>query len=197
MFVMVGVFGFLLGSYGINSYTNDLSLQTDSVMALGHLELVLKDADGNIKQYLQTDNLIVNEGANTMVDLIFPITNPTGGLNNNLTDTQFGVIGIGTGASGSFVSLVSLESPIAGCANQTANVVEGHVANLGNTIGAQAILSATFSGGSSPGCTGTITEAVVQNDIAGKGELLTHKTFQGITLEDADTLKINWFIELG
>ena len=91
-----------------------------------------------------------------------------------------------------------MESPIAGCANQTANVVEGHVADLGNTIGAQAILSATFPGGSSPGCTGIIKEAVIQNDIAGKGEVLTHKIFfPSIVLNDADTLDIDWLIQLG
>ena len=50
IFVMVGVFGFLLGSFGIYSSNTDNSFPTESVMAVGHLELVLKDADGNIKQ---------------------------------------------------------------------------------------------------------------------------------------------------
>jgi len=188
---MVGVlFGFLLGSFGINSSNNDNSLQTDSVMALGHLELVLKDADGNIKQYYQTDNVIVNEGLNTMADLVFPNID----LNNNSTDSQFDVIGIGdTFQSVPLETDVSLASPISGCANQTANV-SGSPSGGGP---AEVKLSVTFSGGS-PGCSGTITEAVVQNDIAGKGEVLTHKIFfPSIVLGDADTLDIEWIIQLG
>jgi len=197
--VMVGVFGFLLGSFGINSSNNDLSLQTDSVFALGHLQLIVTDADGNIKQYMQTDNLITNEGANTMADLIFPISGP--GLNNNSTDTKFGVIGIGTGTSGPGVNDVSLESPISGCANQTASSVFGDIqADLGagTPQGAEVGLLAFFNGGSPTGCTGTITEAVLQNDIFGKGEVLSRQVFTpGIVLGDADFLNVDWFIEIG
>jgi len=199
IFVMVGVFGFLLGSFGINSSTNDLSLQTDSVMALGHLQLILTDADGNIKHYVQTNNLITNEGANTMIDLIFPITGA--GLNNNVTDSKFSVIGIGdTSQSIALETDVSLFSPISGCANVTAGSVFGDTpADLGagTPQGAEvALLSAFFSGSN---CAGTITEAVLQNDIAGRGEVLSHKVFPGspIELGPNDSLNVSWFIEIG
>lgn len=192
IFVMVGVFGFLLGSFGIISFNTDNSLQTESVMALGHLELVVKDADGNIKQYMQTDNLITNEGANTMADLIFPGVN----FNNNATDTKFGVIGIGVGTGGPGVSDVSLETLISGCANQTATAEIAQVANLGALQGAEVVIFTSFSGGS-PGCTGAITEAVLQNDIAGKGEVLSRQVFTAIQLGDTDSLFVDWFIELG
>ena len=83
--VMVGVFGFLLGSFGIISSNTDTSLQTESVLAVGHLQLVLKDADGSIKQYIQTDNLIVDEGFNTMADLIFDSDLVGDGPNSHFT----------------------------------------------------------------------------------------------------------------
>ena len=110
MFVMVGVFGFLLGSFGIVSFNTDNSLQTESVMAIGHLELVLKDADGNIKQYQQTDNVVVIEGLNTMADLTFLDIN----LNANDTDSRFGLIGIGDFGSPAGKFDAGLGNPIVG-----------------------------------------------------------------------------------
>jgi len=194
IFVMVGVFGFLLGSFGIISPNTDNSLKTDSVMALGHLELVLKDADGNIKQYMQTDNLIVNEGTNTMADLIFPGVD----FNNNVTDTKFDVIGIGEGTTAAAESDVSLETLISGCSNQTASTGIENLANLASNQGAEVVIFISFSGGSPFGCSGTITEAILQNDIAGKGEVLSHQVFSpGIILGDNDSLFVDWFIELG
>ena len=187
--VMVGVFGFLLGSFGINSSTNDISLQTDSVMALGHLELVLKDADGNIKQYQQTDNLIVNEGANTMADLIFPDID----LNSNSTDNKFNIIGIGESSNTAIETDLGLIGPVFGCTNSTATL-SGFSASL-PSLGAEVILSTTFFGDS--GCRGDFQEAVIQNDLAGTGEILTRKTFTVITIGSGDSLSIDWTIELG
>jgi len=194
IFVMVGVFGFLLGSFGINSSNIDNSLQTDSVMALGHLQLILTDADGNIKHYVQTNNLITNEGANTMADLIFG-TN----LNNNVTDAQFEFIGIGTGTTPADFSDVSLQSPISGCANQTVSSVIGQESadlGAGTPHGAEVgFFGASFSGSN---CSGTISEAVLQNHEFGRGEVLSHKVFTPtIELGPNDSLSVNWFIEIG
>ena len=189
MFVMVGVlFGFLLGSFGIVSFNTDNSLQTESVMAIGHLELVLKDADGNIKQYQQTDNVVVIEGLNTMADLTFLDIN----LNANNTDSQFGLIGIGDFGSPAGIFDAGLGNPIVGCKKISATI-------LGTTAGASSgaiiTLNATFFG--SDGCTGTIQEAIIANSQT-SGEIFTHTAFPpGITLTDNDELDITWDIELG
>jgi len=186
--VIVGVFGFLLGSFGINSSNNDNSLQTDSVMALGHLELVLKDANGNIKQYQQTDNLIVNEGLNTMADLTFLDIN----LNTNNTDSQFGLIGIGDFGSPAGIFDGGLGNPIVGCDKIFATILG---TSAGASSGAIITLNATFFG--SDGCTGTIQEAVIANSLS-SGEIFTHTAFPpGITLTANDELAISWDIELG
>ena len=188
IFVMVGVFGFLLGSFGIYSSNTDNSLPTESVMAIGHIELVVKDADGNIKQYQQTDNLIVDIGFNTMADLIFPGID----LNNNSTDSKFNVLAIGTSSSSESEQDLGLISPVGGCANATANV-QGSGA-FGPSFGAQVTLDALFEGVN--GCTGTFQEAAIYNDLS-DGEMLSRQTFTGITLATDDVLDIFWDIGLG
>jgi len=189
MFVMVGVlFGFLLGTFGINSFNTDNSLQTESVMAIGHLELILKDADGNIKQYQQTDNVVVIEGLNTMADLTFLDIN----LNINNTDSQFGLIGIGDFGSPAGIFDAGLGNPIVGCKKISATILG---TSASDSSGAIITLNATFFG--SDGCTGTIREAVIANSQT-SGEIFTHTAFPpGITLTANDELDITWDIELG
>ena len=185
--VIVGVFGFLLGSFGIISSNNDNSLQTESVLALGHLQLVQKDLDGNIKQYIQTDNLIVDQGLNTMADLVFPDIN----LNGNVTDSKFSVLGIGLSPSSvgpSNVGLV-LSNPL--CANATASI-SGFSAS--SPSGADVSFFVIFNG--TDGCTGTFQEAVIQNDLT-DGEILARQTFPGITMAADDELDVFWDIEFG
>jgi len=187
--VIVGVFGFLLGSFGINSSNNDNSLQTESVMAIGHLELVLKDSDGNIKQYQQTDNVIVYEGLNTMADLTFPDIN----LNINNTDAKFSLIGIGDFGSPAIKSDGGLGGPVVGCDKISATIL-GTPASF-SFEAATITLNATFFG--SDGCTGTFVEAVIANSLSG-GEIFSHIVFlPGITLTANDELDVVWDIELG
>ena len=184
---MVGVFGFLLGSFGIYSSNNDNSLQTDSVMAIGHLELVLKDADGNIKQYQQTDNLIVDIGFNTMSDFVFLVID----LNNNSTDSKFNVIVFWVGVTGPFTSDTGLVSPVSGCLNATATI-DGDPSSAGS--GALIFLFANFSAANS--CTGTFSEAIIQKDLT-DGEILSRQIFTAITIGSFDELDVFWDITLG
>ena len=189
--VMVGVFGFLLGSFGINSANNDNSLQTESVLAVGHLQLILKDTDGNIKQYLQTDNLIVNEGANTMADLIFSGLGPALNLNANATDGKFGFIGIGGVSSPETKDNTALLSPVTGCFRNS-TFVSG---NGASGSGAEIFLDTIFTG--FDGCSGTFGEAVLANSLTG-GEILSRITFTpSIVIGSTDVLNVFWDITLG
>jgi len=186
--VMVGVFGFLLGSFGIISSNTDTSLQTDSVFAVGHLQLILKDGDGNIKQYLQTDNLIVDQGLNTMIDLVFAGVD----LNSNGADNQFNVLAIGASSSPESASDVRLLLPVSGCANATA-FISGFGAS--SPLGANVTLNVIFNG--TDGCVGTFQEAVIGNGLASAGEILSRKTFSPIIMAADDELDVSWDIDLG
>ena len=64
-------------------------------MFLGHVELVAKDADGNIKAYRQTDNIVVNIGKTCAAERIFGASgNSTGACAGGAT--AFDWIGLGT-----------------------------------------------------------------------------------------------------
>jgi len=183
---MVGVFGFLLGSFGIISSNTDNSLQSDSVFAVGHLQLILKDADGNIKQYQQTDNLIVDEGFNTMADLIFDSDLVGDGPNNH-----FNIVALGNSSSSAGFGDTGLILPHAGCASATASTEFGIPSSSGS--GATAELNVIFNG--TDGCVGTFQEAVILNDFS-SGELLSRQTFPGITMTSSDELEVFWEVEL-
>ena len=185
--VIVGVFGFLLGSFGIISSNTDTSLQTDSVFAVGHLQLILKDADGSITQYIQTDNLILDSGFNTMADLVFSgIDFNTGGL-----DQQFNILALGNSSQTETEGDTGLIETHIDCPGTIATIT-GNPSSGGS--GTLVILNVTFNG--SDGCTGTFLEAVIQNDLT-DGEALSRQVFSPITLEDNDSLGVEWIIGLG
>jgi len=58
------------GSATTYSVANTDGVKT-GISMLGHLELVASDADGNIKSYQQTDNAIVEQGVDCIVQLLF------------------------------------------------------------------------------------------------------------------------------
>jgi len=72
-----------------------VSLNSVPLGMIGHAEVVLKDLDGNIKAYRQTDNVVVKTGKNCAADLIFgQLTNT--GLCNEVNPGTFDDIRIGS-----------------------------------------------------------------------------------------------------
>lgn len=67
------------------------ALSGESGMFMGHVELVVRDSDGNIIQYVQTDNEVTNEGDNCVMEAVFDVGSPT----CTLTAAGFTFIGIG------------------------------------------------------------------------------------------------------
>jgi hypothetical protein len=66
----------------------------------GHVETILRDADGNIKEYRQSDNLISNTGENCTLRLLFGTTQGSGTGTNVCTGaltSPWHVIALGTG----------------------------------------------------------------------------------------------------
>ena len=182
--ILVGVV-FTYGSFGNNS-----SSQTyEHGVMLGHIQLILTGSDGNVKQYVQTDNLIVDEGMDTMIDLMFPDTN----LNGNSTDNKFKYIGIGTGNTGAAAGNIGEETLISGCNRIADGAVTGSSAISGESTGT---VDAQFSGATCAST--TVREAVLTNSgtdaAANAGELLARQTFTAINLGASDTLTVTWNI---
>ena len=74
----------ILGVYAITTSatsTTSSTLTTSVAMPylMGHVTLVVTDSDGNIKSYIQSDNLVTTEGLNCAIDVLL---GPAGGCNS-------------------------------------------------------------------------------------------------------------------
>ena len=66
------------------------ALSQESAFAIGHVELTVLDEFGNVKQYAQSDNLVVTQGISSVSDLVLGTTHITG-------EAAFNTVIVGTG----------------------------------------------------------------------------------------------------
>ena len=155
----------LSGVFAFSQLSNqDSQIQNEGFMIIGHTTWIVYDEFGNVKSYSQQDNLVVNEGIYTTVDLMFPNIN----LNGNATDAEFSFIRIGTGSTAPALTDTGIETPVVGCSGVQDLSVEGVTASGSATV----TVNATFTGAS--GCVGTFAESVLANDKTG-GEILARQ----------------------
>lgn len=175
----------LSGVFAFSQLSNqDSQIQNDGFMIIGHVTWTVYDEFGNVKSYSQQDNLIVNEGIYTTVDLMFPDIN----LNGNATDAEFSFIRIGTGSTAPALADTGIETPVVGCGAVQDTSVEGVTASGSATI----TINATFTGAS--GCVGTFAESVLANSATG-GEILARQLISPAKVVGAaDTLVGTWDI---
>ena len=67
--VITGLFG--LSVTGVIGSVDNSSTTTESAFMLGHVEYMVKGADGNVKAYKQSDNLIVSNGEDCAAKALF------------------------------------------------------------------------------------------------------------------------------
>lgn len=162
---------------------------SESGAIMGHITLQVIDSDGNVVDYVQTDNLVVDLGLDTMGDLVFPDIN----LNGNATDGKFDWIGIGTGTTAAAAGDVGEQTVISGCSR----VQDATVSGVTDTTGEITVtVEASFSGAS---CAGAVTEAVLANSgtgaAANAGEILARQVFSAVNVGASDTLTVTWDID--
>lgn len=91
-----------IGTISMNDFTVPLAITSaspESGTMMGHVEYVLRDADGNIKAYSQADNMVVNRGDDCAIAYMFQPNSYTGGgdVCTNANPAGFHFIGIGNG----------------------------------------------------------------------------------------------------
>lgn len=91
-----------IGAISMNGFTVPLAIAStspESGTMMGHVEYILRDADGNIKSYAQGDNMVVNRGDDCSIAYMFQPTSATGGADvcTNFNPAGFHFIGIGNG----------------------------------------------------------------------------------------------------
>ncbi|MEC4848956.1 MAG: hypothetical protein RI100_07200 [Nitrosarchaeum sp.] len=90
-----------IGAISMNGFTVPLAIASnqESGTMMGHVEYIVHDADGNIKSYVQGDNMVVNRGDDCSIAYMFQPTSATGGADvcTNFNPAGFHFIGIGNG----------------------------------------------------------------------------------------------------
>ncbi len=186
------VAGLLLNSGGFTTVTQANKL-TESPFMLGHIELIAKDNNGNIKAYRQTDNLVVNTGKSCAAVHIFGV--PTNSTQSTAcggqTAAAFNAIGIGT-ATAVAAGDTALGAQV-GSRAQNNGTSSASLINATTPSTPYYSLQDQFRPGVS-----TIAESGIFDQVAtGTGShMFAHQTFTGITLGATDTLTVTWRVTL-
>jgi hypothetical protein len=173
------------------------------LMMYGHVELIARDSDGNIKQYLQTDNEITREGTNCIVQKLFRTDFFAGDAVSGCLGNPgvFDTIYIGTGTPGGLNSTAQV-SFITNATQLFVNPIADSSVLLGNNTGgtgATALISAQFTKTSAVS-TETIRQAALINATSAEdpnlseAQTMAYREFSGIALSQNDQLTINWTI---
>lgn len=215
--IVVGMVGTNLPfsqSLGIAEKTST-SADADGIKILGHVTSVVKDSDGNIKTYRQTDNVVVNSGKDCVSKLLF------GG-------------GAVRGAAGTGVCKGANTAPwtVIGIGNRTGNVaatvaqdnftLSQESTTSGNSFNARTLGTLDFTNGNQTGSSGSSTVKVTSTfgPISGirsaglyvvssglfnntaqstpnAGGLFAAQTITPILVNNGDSLTIAWTINVG
>lgn len=171
----------------------------------GHLTLEVRDSDGNLKAYRESDNVIVANAENCVSKALFaPTRYSAGGSTAGLTDhctgalTQpFAFIALGTGTTQEQNTDNDMQT-------QTAEtglaIAQGSITQTNSTgatsNAASTLISNTFTNTS--GGTVNVSEAGLFNstDTATNG-MLAHKVFAAVSVANNDQLTVNWTVNMG
>ena len=145
-------------------FENNLSVK-------GRLSVVLRDADGNVKQSQDIPNLVVNSGLAFIASRM-----------KDTTDAAMSHMAVGSGTTAAAAGDTALETQIG-----------SRVSLTSTTVTANAIAYvATFAAGTG---TGAITEAGIFNADT-SGTMLCRTVFSVVNKGSDDTLQITWTIQL-
>jgi len=205
LIVLSAIIAFVVGVTGISVYADNASqpelsdmeqLAVDSGL-YGHLEVVQKNAAGEIIAYRQTDNVVTTEGKDCAVEILF---NGAAGLSGNgcpmadQTDYNFNAI-----------ELISSGTPVAGdVQGTTAGVEITGVSGLAIADGVCTVADAAGSGSVTCSKTFTAGTGVSAQTVSGAYlklgsggvAVFAGNTFTSVSMSDSDTLAVTWTLTL-
>jgi hypothetical protein len=180
-----GIFSLLQGDSLPSSAMHD-----ENPKILGHVEYKVFGPDGKIKEYLQADNLVVNNGDNATVNKVFGVSRTT----TSATINPFIAIAVGTGNT----------SPVT--TNTALGTQQGHKIIATTDISAATHGQVKLTGVFNPGqitnsSSQIITESGVFDNTAStlnsnSTNMYARQTFSGITIASSDTLQVTWNITI-
>lgn len=188
----------VLAAYGFQSFnlgeSQSSSTNSEGSHIGGHVAMFVTAPDGRVTAYRQSDNVIVNQGADCAIKALFA---PTTGITTSCSGSPgtFNVIALGTGTNGNTRTDTALttETIAAGLARTTASTVNATAAPSGGT--SKVSLSNTFTNTS--GGTVIITEAGLFNSTNRNIDgMFAEEPVSPIVLNNNDALTIKWTISL-
>ncbi|GEM_PF-2816362 len=165
----------------------------------GHITMIVTDMFGNIKEYREMDNNIVDEGKDCVSDLVFETNDAS--CDNQTKFTNVVVSNCDAAGSG--------DATNSNCADTTPDTVtgfddtedaeQGDECNAGtvtytdatNVVRVQAVFTEAEITGESP-----LRESGIVNACAAGNELFAIQSFADINLATNDQLTVNWDITL-
>jgi len=136
----------------------------------GHISIVVKDKDGNIKDTREIDNLVVTSGKTYLATWLAAATQASNFMS---------YVGLGTGTTPASASDTALQNPLA-------SYVQGVLSSTSNSW----INTCTFGAGVN---TGAITEAGLFSS-AVPGTMFAHQVFTVVTKGAADSMLVIWTV---
>ncbi|MCZ6583036.1 MAG: hypothetical protein O6761_07700 [Thaumarchaeota archaeon] len=201
--MIVAGFAVLGGITAVSSLQDSTSgLSTEKAFAIGHVELMVMDEFGNVKQYVQSDNIVVAAGISATSDLVLGTTiTANEGLFNSV------VVGTDTDAEGSGIGLDDFvrrsnilldEDATIDASGSIGGIIialwdgdndNGRGDDLNNQTGSISIEQVGLTTG---GCTQTACPATVNNTSA---DLFSYQqSAVSVTIGQQDTLQVTWTI---
>lgn len=187
----------VLGVYGFQSFnlgeSQTSSTNSEGSHIAGHVTMFVTGPDGRVTTYRQSDNIIVNQGADCANKALFA---PSSGITTTCAGSPgtFNVLALGTGTNGNTRTDTALnaETSSTGLARATASTVNATAAPSGGT--SKVSLSNTFTNTS--GGSVTITEAGLFNSTNKNidGMFAEEPVSPSIALNNNDALTVKWTI---
>ncbi len=197
-------------SYGL--VAQDTTPSSDGMKITGHVTTIATDADGHIKAYRQSDNLVVDVGKNCVTRLLFGGGIGTGrGLSVGTNDCVGGlnapwtVIAVGNRTAAP--TIAGTDHLLASEPNGTNNGLNRQLStslSWTNSTGAggtssSTVIQTTFGPISGLRAAGTqVTESGLFNSttIAASG-MFAHQAITSLALNNGDSITIKWTINVG
>jgi hypothetical protein len=166
----------------------------ESAYMIGHVEYTVRGADGQVKQYVQADNLIVDKGKNCAAKMIFDNSSNAALCTITSGTTGFNFIAIGN-ATGDGVTGNELELDAGldvGEMDRTPGTVTFATSGTNTIATIETTDPFTFTSISST----TVQQSGLFDD-GTSGNMFAMRDSLAIPVNSADTLSVTWKITLG
>ncbi len=184
-----------VSGFSINPSSNvGQTTSAEPVQMLGHVTLMVTDAQGQIKEYRQGDNQVVRSGESCAGRLIFGSTATAGSLCTGASTTTYANLALGTSSSTISATATKLgnETNVSGLARAAATT--NSVADSSGS-GATVTLSKQFTNN---GASTNVREAGIFNGTSfNTNGMFAGQTFNTIVLNTNDALTVTWTITVG